>query len=261
MTIHVIREGAGQPLVLLHGLAHHAQGWRPVVDRLSTSFDVIACDLPGFGSSEPLPRGVDPTVPAYADAFAAWFAEIGIECPHVAGNSMGGAIALELAKRGAVASATAFSPAGFWSTPELRWSQWTSLGLIAYLPKPLAPPVVRLARTRIGRLAFLGQLFGHPSRVPPEEAAATIRDAAAAPAIRDALDAFGRYRYEAGPPSGVPVTVAWGRYDWLLPYRLQAPRARRLLPEARHIKLGTGHVPYFDDPDAVSRVITATAGG
>jgi pimeloyl-ACP methyl ester carboxylesterase len=261
VTIKLIREGAGPPLVLLHGLGHHAQAWRPVIDRLSGSFDVIACDLPGFGSSEPLDAAVDPTIPAYADAFAAWFAEQGIDRPHVAGNSMGGAIALELARRGAVASATAFSPAGFWSTPELRWCQWSSLGLMAYLPKPLASPIVRLGATRAGRIALLGQVFAHPTRVPAEEAAATLRDAAAAPGFRAALAAFGRYRYEPGPPAGVPVTVAWGRYDWLLPYRLQAPRARRLVPEARHLALGTGHTPFFDDPDAVARVITATAGG
>ena len=261
MTINIIRDGAGPPLVLLHGLGHHAQAWRPVIDRLSGSFDVIACDLPGFGSSEPLDAAIEPTIPAYADAFAAWFVERGIERPHVAGNSMGGAIALELARRSGVASATAFSPAGFWSTSELRWCQWSSLGLMAYLPKPLAPPVVRLAATRIGRIALLGQVFAHPTRVPAEEAAATLRDAAAAPGFRAALAAFGRYRYEPGPPAGVPVTVAWGRYDWLLPYRLQAPRARRLLPEALHVALGTGHTPFFDDPDAVARVITATAAG
>jgi pimeloyl-ACP methyl ester carboxylesterase len=258
--MNVMREGTGQPLVLLHGLGHHAQAWRPVIDRLSDSFDVIACDLPGFGSSAPLDAAIDPTIPAYADAFAAWFAEQGIEHPHVAGNSMGGAIALELARRGDVASATAFSPAGFWSTPELWWCQCSSLGMIAYLPRPFAAPVVRLGRTRLGRIALLGQLFGHPTRVPSEEAAATLRDAAAAPAFRAALSAFGRYRYEPGPPADVPVTVAWGRYDWLLPCRLQAPRARRLLPEARHVTLGTGHVPYFDDPGAVEAVIRTTAG-
>jgi pimeloyl-ACP methyl ester carboxylesterase len=258
--MNVIREGAGAPLVLLHGLGHHAQAWRPVIDRLSGSFDVIACDLPGFGSSEPLDAAVDPTIPAYTDVFAAWFAEQGIERPHVAGNSMGGAIALELARRGAVASATAFSPAGFWTTPELRWCQLTSLGLIAYLPKPLVPAVVRVGATRIGRIALLWQIFAHPTRVPSEEAAATLRDAAAAPGFRSALAAFGRYRYEPGAAAGVPVTVAWGRYDWLLPYRLQAPRARRLLPQARHVALRTGHVPYFDDPDAVEAVIRTTAG-
>ena len=82
-------------------------------------------------------------------------------------------------------------------------------------------------------------------------------------AFRAALRAFEHYDYEPSPPPAgdVPVTVAWGRYDLLLPHRLQAPRARALLPSARHVTLRAGHVPYFDDPDAVAAVIRATAAG
>ena len=254
--IHFHREGSGPPLVLLHGIGHHWQAWRPVIDRLAPAFDIIACDLPGFGRSDALPAQVEPTIPAYADTFARFFGELGVDRPHVAGNSMGGAIALELARRDAVASATALSPAGFWTPAERRWCQRTSLGVIAFLPKALGPPIVALARTRLGRLALLAQLFAHPVRVPPEEAAATLRDAVGAPAFRAALEAFSHYRYEASAsPATVPATVAWGRRDWLLPYRLQAPRARGLLPHARHVKLDAGHVPYFDAPDAVADVI------
>ena len=110
--INYFRGGDGPPLVLLHGVGHHWQAWRPVIDRLTADFDVIGCDSPGFGRSAPLPKGVAPTIPAYAGAFAAFFAALGIRRPHVAGNSMGGAIALELARQGVVASVTAFSPAG-----------------------------------------------------------------------------------------------------------------------------------------------------
>ena len=259
MTINFHREGSGPPLVLLHGIAHHWRAWRPVIERLAGAFDVIACDLPGFGRSDPLPPTVDPTIPAYVDAIARWLDELGVQRPHVAGNSMGGAIALELAARDAVASATARSPAGFWTAAERRWCQMTSLGLVAYLPKPLGPALVGLAGTRLGRLALLAQLFEHPARIPPDEAVATVRDALQAPAFRTALAAFSRYVYDAGMGSGAPVTVAWGDHDWLLPRRLQAPRAQRMLPDARHLTLGAGHVPYFDDPDAVAAVIRSTA--
>ena len=99
ISINYHREGEGQPLVLLHGIGHHWQGWRPVISRLSDRFDVIACDSPGFGASAPLPSGIDPTIASYVDAFEWFFAELGLERPHVAGNSMGGAIAIELARR------------------------------------------------------------------------------------------------------------------------------------------------------------------
>jgi pimeloyl-ACP methyl ester carboxylesterase len=261
VAINHHREGSGPPLVLLHGIGHHWQAWRPVIDRLSGEFDVIACDSPGFGRSPQLPAGVAPTVPAYAEAFAAFIAQLGLVRPHVAGNSMGGAIALELARRGVVASATAFSPAGFWTEAERRFCQ-LSLGALAAVPGPARPAIAALARTRPGRVALFGQNFGWPARVPADEAVATLRDAWAAPAFAAALAAFDTYTFAAPHElRGVPVTVAWGERDRLLLYGRQAPRARRMLPWARHVTLGAGHVPFFDDPAAVAETLRVAADG
>ncbi|HEY4450021.1 MAG TPA: alpha/beta fold hydrolase [Solirubrobacteraceae bacterium] len=258
-SINHHREGDGPPLVLLHGVGHHWQGWRPVIALLRGEFDVIACDSPGFGRSAPLSDSIEPTISAYTDAFEWFFAEIGLERPHVAGNSMGGAIALELARRRAIASASAFSPAGFWTRAELHYCQF-SLGTLSKPPRALRPLVAALARTRAGRTALFAQTFGHPARIPPEEAVAALHDAWAAPAMAGVLEAFDGYRYAAGEqPRSPPVTVAWGEKDRLLPYRLQAPRARALLPWATHVTLGTGHVPFWDDPAAVAEVIRSCA--
>jgi pimeloyl-ACP methyl ester carboxylesterase len=76
--INFHREGSGPPLVLLHGIGLSWQISQPMFDLLRDSFDVIACDSPGFGESSPLPEAVKPTIPAYADAFAAFFAELGV---------------------------------------------------------------------------------------------------------------------------------------------------------------------------------------
>lgn len=257
------RAGAGPPVVLLHGIAHHRQAWKPVIARLESSFDVIACDSPGFGRSAPLPAGVEPTVGAYAEAFTAFFSELGVDRPNVAGNSMGGAIALELARRQAVSSVTAFSPAGFWTPAERRFSQ-LSLGLLGSVPPQLRPAVRALAATRPGRALLFKQTFGWPTRMPPDEAQSTLDDAWAAPALAAALAAFDNYEFTAGDElRGTTVTIAWGRYDRLLIYSRQAPRARERLPWARHVTLGTGHVPFFDDPAAVAETIrlTVTAAG
>lgn len=259
VSINHHRVGEGPPLVLLHGVGHHWQAWRPVIDALAGEFDVIACDSPGFGRSAPLAPGIEPTITSYADAFEWFLAELGLERPHVAGNSMGGAIALELARRRAVASATAFSPAGFWSAPELRYCQ-VSLGLLGHVPQAAKPLVTALARTRAGRVALFSQTFGYPTRLPVQEALGTLRDAWAAPALMGALQSFGRYRFADGQQlRHVPVTVAWGNRDRLLPYRLQAPRARAALPWARHVTLGAGHVPFYDDPAACAEVVRSCA--
>ncbi len=244
--------------MLLHGVGHHWQAWRPVIELLAAEFDVIACDSPGFGRSAPLPSAIEPTIPAYVDAFEWFFAELGIERPHVAGNSMGGAIALELARRRAVSSATAFSPAGFWTRAELRFCQ-LSLSALANVPHAARPRLEALARTRAGRVALFSQLFGYPTRLPAEEAVESLRDAWSAPAFAATLESFEHYRFDAAEElRNTPLTVAWGVRDRLLPYRLQAPRARRLLPWATHVALGAGHVPFHDDPAACAQAIRAT---
>jgi pimeloyl-ACP methyl ester carboxylesterase len=254
-TINYQREGEGPPLVLLHGVGHHWQGWQPVIRLLTAEFDVIACDSPGFGASSPLPPGVRPTINAYMDAFRDFFGELELGRPHIAGNSMGGAIALELARAGAVSSVCALSPAGFWSGRERRFCQ-LSLEAFMKLPAAVRPAIEALARTRAGRIILFAQLYGWPARMPAEEAVSTLRDAWAAPGFAATLDALGEYSFGAGEElREVAVTVAWGAHDHLLPYARQAPRARAMLPRARHLTLGAGHVPYFDDPAAVAEVV------
>ena len=254
------REGAGPALVLVHGIGHHWQAWRRVIELLAGESHAITSNSPGFGRSPPLEAGVEPTVAAYARAFRGFFAELGLSRPHVAGNSMGGAIALELARDRAVRSASAFSPAGFWSSWERRYAQLSFLP-VATLRPALRPAGCARAQQRPGRVALFWQLFGWPARMPAEEAVSTLEDAWAAPAFMPTLTAFEHYSFAAPEQlRGIPVTVAWGEHDRLLLYARQAPRARAMMPWARHLTLGAGHVPFFDDPAAVAEVIRSCAG-
>ncbi len=182
---------------------------------------MIACDSPGFGRSAPLPSGMEPTITSYADAFEWFMAELGLTRPHVAGNSMGGAIALELARRRAAASVTAFSPAGFWTGPERRFCQ-VSLAALAEMPGAARPAVERAARTRAGRIALFSQTFGYPARLPAEEAVATLRDAWASPAFAAVLKGFDGYSLRA--PRGAAADPGDGR--------LGAARPAAALPAA-----------------------------
>ena len=246
--------------MLLHGIGHHRQAWRPVTRLLADEFDLIACDTPGFGASPPLPAGVRPAIGAYVEAFRRFFLELGLERPHVAGNSMGGGIALELARVGAVSSACALSPVGFWSERERRFSRASLRYLVAETPTFVRPAVKALVRTRAGRAVLLSQLCGWPARMPTEEAVDSLRDAWEAPAFLATLEAFGDYEFVSGEElREVPVTIAWGVRDRLLTYSRQAPRARSRLPWARHLALGAGHLPYFDDPAAVAEVLRMSA--
>ena len=104
-----VRTGSGPPLLLLHGLGMARIVWRPVVPLLAREREVIALDLPGFGAS---PQGPH-TVEGLAHCVAAFAAGLGLERPHVAGNSLGGAVALAMGAAGTVRSVCALSPVGF----------------------------------------------------------------------------------------------------------------------------------------------------
>ena len=257
--MHVHRSGSGEPLLLLHGVGHHWQAWTPVLPLLEEQFAVVAADSPGFGRSPALPPGVAPTIWAYADAFETFLREEGLDRPHVAGSSMGGAIGLELARRGAVRSVTAFSPAGFWTSGERRYAQ-VSLGVLAGMPRALQPAMLAAVRTRPGRAALFAQLVKRPAGVPADEAVSTMQDAWSAPAFAAALKAFDAYEFTAGNElDGATVCIAWGDADRLLPYGRQAPRARAALPHARHATLDAGHLPFTDAPVAVARLVREAA--
>ncbi len=246
------RRGSGPPLVLLHGIGHRWQAWEPVLDRLAAEHDVIAVDLPGFGMSPPLagPSGIA----EMAASLTAFFRHLGLDRPHVAGNSLGGALALELAAGGEVSSATAFSPAGFWIPWEerLAFGSLIALRRTAFLPVPLLRMMVRPAWARA--LAF-GVVIRWPENLTPERAMGDVlalRNGAFATVAASAHE----YAFHGKP--NVPVTVAWGTQDRILLHR-QADRARRRLPAARHIDLpGCGHVPMSDAPNRVASVILAT---
>jgi pimeloyl-ACP methyl ester carboxylesterase len=255
MALAFDSHGSGPPLVLLHGTGSHRGMWDPVVGTLARERRVIALDIPGFAGSAT--ESAEPTPAGFTTYLERWFAEQGLGRPHVAGNSMGGGLALELARRHAVASATALSPVGFWTPRELAFAQ-RSLRASRAIVKRLRPATPALTRTAAGRVAMFSQIYGRPWRMSPADAMAAVDAFLDAPAFEPALEAFGHYRFGAGDElRGVPVTVAWGTRDALLIPR-QAARARRLVPWAQHVALrGCGHVPCHDDPEAVAAVLLA----
>ncbi len=111
------RHGAGEPLVLIHGLGATRRVWGPQIEALAAERDVIAVDMPGFGGSPELESGTTPTAAAIGDEISRFCDSLGIERPHVAGNSLGGWVALEIAKAGKASSACLISPAGLWEKP------------------------------------------------------------------------------------------------------------------------------------------------
>jgi pimeloyl-ACP methyl ester carboxylesterase len=236
------RRGRGPALVLLHALGADRRMWDPVLEPLAAQRDVIALDLPGFGGSPP----ISPATPAdLARAVAGQLAALGVERPHVAGNSLGGWVALELGRLGLARSVTAIAPAGLWPQPlEPRRSRARAL---ARALRPVLPLVVRSAR---GRRAALSGSLAHPERVPPPAALQLVQAYADAPGFDAVNDGMRAGRFTALERIDVPVTLAWPDRDRLV------ARARGVPPRVREVVLrDCGHLPTWDDPEQVAAAL------
>ncbi len=251
------RRGTGPPLLLLHGLGSARQAWSPVVDALAGRFDVIAVDLPGFGGSAALPAGVEPVPARLAASVAAFLDGMGIDAPHVVGNSLGGWVALELAAVRPVASLTLLSPAGLWRGRPPLYNR-ISLRATRWFARHGTAVLTRLLRFRLARVLVLGQTHGRPARLTPGYARMAVEAMGTCPGFDATMAATGSRCYVCTVPVDAPVTVAFGSRDFLL--RRRSRRLDQLPPGARVRTLpGCGHVPMADDPAAVAALITAGA--
>jgi pimeloyl-ACP methyl ester carboxylesterase len=254
------RQGSGPPLVLLHGVGHRRQAWGAVLGRLTPHRDVIVVDLPGHGESPPLDLAGRPVLDAMLDEVAGLFGELGLERPHVAGNSLGGRLALELGVAGRAATVTALSPAGFWRNRiEIGYDR-AVFGVMEFIgarTQQLAPVI---SRSAAGRAVVYGAIVSRPGLLTPEQA---MGDMAAFVAARDAMHAVldGMTNFAGSVPAGVPVLIGWGERDRLL-FPGQALLARAQLPEARVVRLaGCGHVPMTDAPALVASLLLRGSSG
>jgi pimeloyl-ACP methyl ester carboxylesterase len=235
-----------EPLVLLHPLGADHTMWDPVRERLDGRREVIALDLPGFGAAPP----ISPSAPSdLARAIGERLDALGVHRPHVAGNSLGGWVALELALVGCTRSVTAIAPAGLWRGPLAPRRSAARMAARAVLPfLPLLPP-------GLVRRALAGSVH-RPERVPVEAARHLVRAYATAPGFPAANDAMRAGVFRGLDAIRVPVTLVWPEFDRLV------ARPRSLPATVRNLELrGCGHLPTWDDPDAVAAALLAGSGG
>src|ERR1041384_1637668 len=115
--------GDGPPLILLHGIGMSHYAWKTVINNLARERRVLAFDIAGFGMTPPVADNIQPTPANLVSSLAETLSRIDIsneyECVDIVGNSLGGYLAREAAKRGKlgrfrVKSVAAISPAGLW---------------------------------------------------------------------------------------------------------------------------------------------------
>jgi pimeloyl-ACP methyl ester carboxylesterase len=250
-AVSVLSAGVGPDVLLcLHGLGGTKASFLPTVAALADRYRVVAMDLPGFGESDK---------PIGAPYDSEWFARsafdvldaLEVDAAHVAGNSMGGRIAIEagLVDRSRVRSLSLLSPALAW----LRDRRWA--------------PVVRLLRPELGLLQVA------PRSVTDRFVRMLVpggNDGWAAAGVDEFLRAYltprGRAAFYAAArniyldePHGddgfwarlgglsTDALFVWGRHDTLVPIAFMK-HVERTLPGARHVELDCGHVPQLERP-------------
>jgi pimeloyl-ACP methyl ester carboxylesterase len=257
------RAGSGEPLLLLHGFTGAWHHWRPLLGDLAARYEVVAPTLAGHDGGKPLPAGMALNFVNSTDLLEAHLDELGLDTVHVVGNSMGGALGLELAKRGRARSVVALAPAGGWLVGDgeaPRLGRFFARQL--RLTRATASRMAMIVRRPGPRRLVLRDIMRHGELVPPADAVqlaesslrCTVADPVIAALAADRDDLVLRELDKIA----CPVRLASPEFDRILPPDRHAPRYRREIPGVEAVVLrGCGHVPMWDDTRLVIETITA----
>jgi pimeloyl-ACP methyl ester carboxylesterase len=247
------------PLVLIHGLGSAATAFKPITAALSQSFRVITVDLPGHGDS-PYRKGQVMEPQALASSiFDAIASEYAITRFHVAGNSLGGWIALEMAaaQPDRILSLTGLAPAGLWLVPaQKREMKEARSYYLARLFKPFI---------RIGLNTKILRRIGFATVSPrwQELSYETCFDASFAmlncPGYFPAWDGMLTHRFDGHIPPTVPVTILFGDTDNTLPYPISQERSLAPAHSSWLVIDNCGHAPMWDHPELMVTIIKQVA--
>jgi pimeloyl-ACP methyl ester carboxylesterase len=243
--------------LLLHGIGAIWRAWSPVLPYLEPHHEVIVPTLHGHAGGPDLDPGVEPSVQALADGIEAELDRLGLHKVHIAGNSLGGWIGIELARRGRAQSLVLLSPAGAWRSP--RRFRITSHG-VRFSLGALARQSHRadaIARRRLLRWAMLAGQVAHPHHVPHESLVTYIHASRQSPVVEPLLRVLHLNPVDPLPADrDYPVRLVWADRDLVLPFKHFGSPMLERLPGAELIRLqGVGHVPMSDDPARVAELI------
>ena len=255
------RAGEGEPVVLLHGFTGHWRHWKPVLADLVARYEVIAPTLSGHNGGPAYPSGIALEKVADAgDSLERHLDQLGVGTAHLVGNSMGGALALELAKRGRARSVVAISPGGGWELggpePERIARFFARQMRIVRASRKQIPRLMSRPRTR--KLA-MRDIMRHGELIPPADAVDLSLDPLGCTIVNDVLASLraGRGHVENLDQVAAPTLIAWGGLDRILPLATCSARFRREIPNAEFRVLPrVGHVPMWDDTRLVVKTIT-----
>jgi pimeloyl-ACP methyl ester carboxylesterase len=251
----VHRGGSGPPLVLLHGFLDTWRTWELVLPALQRRHDVLAPTLAGHAGGPRIDGAIADTT--LADHVEHAMDAAGFATAHIAGNSLGGFVALQLAARGRARSVVALAPAGGWADEAYKDVLAFQRELIGQLEQA-APYADGLTATPEGRRRATSLLTVNSEHIPAELLAHQLRAAAAAPSALQLIEHGSSRPWQLDAEHiACPVRIVWGTEDALLPWPSAAARyANDWLPHADWVVLdGVGHAPQLDVPLETAQLI------
>jgi pimeloyl-ACP methyl ester carboxylesterase len=252
------RGGAGAPLVLLHGFTDTWRTWELVLPTLERHHDVLAPTLPGHAGGPPLEGEASAAV--VVDAVERAMDEAGFETAHVAGNSMGGFAALQLATRGRARSVVAFAPAGGWAAGDDSWRELlASQARMHEQAKATAPHAPAIVASAAGRRRATQLIVARSDHIPADLIAHQMLGMASCTGAIAMIEHGLREGYGELDAERIacPVRIVWGTADRILPWPSAAARyCETWLPHADWVELdGVGHCPQLDVPLEAAQLI------
>lgn len=241
---YVHRGEGGDPLILLHGFGGDSGGWLFNLEALAVDRTVIALDLPGHGGSTKDVRAGD--LDSFVEVAAAFLDAAGLGRAHLAGHSLGGAVAagLALSRPEAVVSLTLIASAGL--GPEIN-AEYIE-GFVAARSRREMAPLLELLFADAGAVTrqLVEDVLRYKRLDGVDEALRTVAGRFF-PGGRQAYELAGRLA-----ESRIPVLGIWGREDRIIP----ASHAAALPPPARvEVLAGRGHSPHLEAAGEVNRLM------
>jgi len=252
--------GDDSTIVLLHGAMASPRIWQPLLPSLTPDHRVLVPTLAGHLGGAPMPTGPGNVMDRIVDDMCRQLDELDIESAHLVGNSLGGWIALELARRGRARSVLALSPAGGWARAVdlQRMLMIFRVGIVLRQRRSL-PRIAADPRSRRGLFRVMAE---HADRLTAAQTTAIVEDMVGCDVLPDLIGGA----KQAGPlktlSAGCPVRIVWGAKDRTLPFkRYGRPVVAAVAGAELEMLADVGHVPMIDDPEATAMAILRFVDG
>jgi pimeloyl-ACP methyl ester carboxylesterase len=254
--------GAGEALLLIHGMAGSSATWRAVLPQLSKKYRVVAPDLFGHGESAK-PRG-DYSLGAFAVSLRDLLDELGITRATVVGQSLGGGVAMQFTyqHRDHCQRLVLISSGGL--GPDLSWILriLSAPGVELVLPVVAPRPVLNVGNTLGSWLTSAGIHSPRAEMAEIWSAYSSLSDGQTRQAFLRTLRSVVDYRGQAVSAvsklhlsSGLPTLLIWGDQDRIIPVA-HGYATHDALPDSRlEVLSGVGHFPHVESPTAVVEIL------